>query len=86
LATERVEAERIVSEAGIYLAAVAETGMPSEGDPGDITDPTLAAAAAGAPPAWGLEAEAVASVAVEVGVDGAGSSSRFRNGNHRSRG
>jgi len=70
LATGRAEAERIGSEAGIFRAPVVETGMPSEVDREDTADRTLVPAAAGAPPAWDLEAEA--SVAVVVAVGGAG--------------
>ena len=70
LATTRAEAERIASEAGISRAAVVETGMPSEVAREDTADRTLVPAAAGAPPAWDLEAEA--SVAVVVAVGGAG--------------
>ena len=71
LATGRVEAERIASEAVISRAAVAETGTPSEEVPGDTADRALAPAAAAAHPAWGLEAEAGASVAAVVAAGGA---------------
>jgi len=79
-------ADRIASEAGTSLAAAAEIAMPSEAAPGDITDRTLAAAAAAAPPAWDLEAEASA-VVVEVSgvvVGGAGKRAGLRNTIHRS--
>ena len=47
--------------------------MPSEEVPAGIADPVLAAAAAAAPPAWDLEAEApVAVVAAAVGGEARG--------------
>lgn len=65
LATGRGVVGRIASGAGISPAAAAETGMLSEEEPGDTTGLTLAPAAAAAPPACHLEAEAEVSVAAE---------------------
>jgi hypothetical protein len=68
-----VEAEQIAPEAGIFRAAAAETGMPSEGAPEGTADRAHAPRAAEVPPAWdlevavGLAAAAVAAVAVDGG-------------------
>ena len=59
-----------VSEAEMFRAAAAETGMPSEEVPGDTAGLARVAAAAAACPVWGLaEAEVVFGEAEE---DGAG--------------
>ena len=50
-------------EAGIFRAAVAETGTPLEEVPGDTTDRVPALAAVAALPAWDLAAEGSAVVA-----------------------
>lgn len=55
-------------EAGIFRAAVAEAGMPSEGAPGDTTVPALAPPAAVVLPAWDLAAAAAVGEAVVVGA------------------
>jgi hypothetical protein len=80
-ATGRAGADRIALEAATSRAAVAETGMPLEGVPGDTADRVLAPAAAVAPPAWDPEAEE-ASVGVAEG--GGGRRPKLRNGNRRS--
>ena len=71
---------------GISRAAVAETGMPSEGVHAGTTDQALAPAAVAVPPAWVAEASVavaeVAEVAAEVGD--AGRTLGVRNENHRS--
>jgi hypothetical protein len=85
LATGRAEAARTASEAGIFHAAVAGIGMRSEEVRAGTTDRALAPAAAAAPPAWDLEAEAaVASVVVAAVEGGAGSTPRLSKGSHRS--
>ena len=53
LAAERVEAELIVSAAGMSRVAAAGIGMPSVEVPGDTADRVRVAAAVAAPPAWG---------------------------------
>ena len=63
LATGRAEAEQIAPEVGISRAVVAETGMPSEGVPGDTTDQVRAPAAVAVPQVWDLEGAASAVVA-----------------------
>ena len=77
-------ADRIALEAGISLAAAAETGTHSEGVPGvprDTTAQVLAPVAAAVAPVWAaLEVEAEASVVVVV--DGAGKLHSLRNGDH----
>jgi len=58
-----------VSEAEMFRAAAAETGMPSEEVPGDTAGLARVAAAAAACPVWGLAAaEAVFAEAEEDGV------------------
>ena len=86
LATGRVEAERIVSGAGTFRAAVAGIGMLSEEAPAGTTDRTPAPAAVAARPVWEAEAS-VAAEAVSVAVAAAGDADRtpgVRNGIHRS--
>ena len=80
-ATGREEADRIALEAGTSRVAVAETGMPSAGVPGDTTDQMLGPAAVAAHPAWDLEVEE-ASVVVAEG--GAGRRTGLPSGNIRS--
>jgi hypothetical protein len=68
LVAERVEAELIVSAAGMFRVAAAGIGMPSVEVPGDTTDRVRVAAAVAAPPALGHVA-AEASVVGAVGED-----------------
>ncbi|MGA9308590.1 MAG: hypothetical protein WBW31_24560 [Candidatus Sulfotelmatobacter sp.] len=74
MTTGRAAVERIVSEAGIFRAAAAETEMPSEEVPAGTTDRALAPAAVAVPPACGAEALVAAEVVsvVEAVVGGAG--------------
>ena len=73
LATGRAAVERIVSGAGIFRAAAAETEMPSEEVPAGTTDRALAPAAVAVPPACGAEALVAAEEVsvVEAAVGGA---------------
>jgi hypothetical protein len=68
LVAERVEAELIVSAAGMFRVAAAGIGMPSVEVPGDTTDRVRVAAAVAAPPALG-HVVAEASVVGAVGED-----------------
>lgn len=67
LVAERVEAEPIVSAAGMSRVAAAGIGMPSVEVPGDTTDRVRVAAAVAAPPALGRVAAEVLVVAAAVG-------------------
>jgi hypothetical protein len=69
----QVEAEQIALEVVIFLAAAAETGMPSAEVPAVITDRILDPTAVAVHPAWGLAAEAGAVARGVVGVGGADS-------------
>ena len=71
LGTGQVEAEQIALEVVIFLAAAAETGMPSAEVPAVITDRVLDPTAVAVHPAWGLGAEAGAVARGVVGVGGA---------------
>jgi hypothetical protein len=73
LATGQVEAEQIALEVVIFLAAAAETGMPSAEVPAVITDRVPDPTAVAVHPAWGLGAEAGAVARGVVGVGGADS-------------
>jgi hypothetical protein len=70
-ATARAAAEPIALEAGTSLEVAAETGMRSEGGPGDTTDRARVRAATAVRRAWDLVA---AAVLVAVAVDDAGKS------------
>ena len=83
LAIGPVEEGQIASGTGIFRAAAAATGMPSEEVHEDTTDRAPALAAIAAPPAWDLEVEAGAAVVVVV-VGGADRSLRLRNSDLRS--
>ena len=69
----QVEAEQIALEVVIFLAAAAETGMPSAEVPAVITDRILDPTAVAVHPAWGLGAEAGGVARGVVGVGGADS-------------
>ena len=73
LGTGQVEAEQIALEVVIFLAAAAETAMPSAEVPAVITDRVLDPTAVAVHPAWGLAAEAGAVARGVVGVGGADS-------------